>query len=553
MTRVVTYARFSSDMQNEKSITDQQRNCHEFAEKKGWSVVKDYVDKAIAGRRQDRPEHNQLIKDAELSKFDIIIVDDLARLSRHSNAATAIEDLKFHNVRVISVSDNIDSFEQGSKLNIAFKTIINNHHADMLKVNVHRGIKGNALNDRNTGGRSFGYKLIPIFSETEKDVYGRPAILYSDTAIEDEQAKWVKQIYEWVVETRSYKWIANELNKLKVPTIHGGNWTTSTLCGITQKPHSGIINNPIYIGMKYWNRQETQHHPSSGKSTRRMRDESEWVVRERPDLRIISDELWDNVKKEQKKRKDKTASKKDGKNHGARTGPGPKFLLSGLIKCSMCGSTYIIVSPNKYGCGSAHRAGSAICTNKEKILKDEIEKSLISSIQTDLFQPEVIEVFRKEVALILKDKKRDYQPNIRKLQSELKSTDKNITKLLDVILTSDNPPQSILLKISNLETKKSELDLEIKNQSETTKNIEQIIPRSLDKYRELVKSLPESCKEHIPPLREKVSKLLGGEVFIGPKDSKGERKGEYRGSFSGLLELGSDTKISDGTLKRGLL
>lgn len=176
MTRVVTYARFSSDMQNEKSIIDQQRNCHEYAEKKGWSIVKDYLDKAIPGRRVDRPQYVQLLKDAESNQIDIIIVDDLARLSRNSNAAISIEDLKFHDVRVISVSDNIDSYEHGSKLNIAFKSLMNNHNADILKVNVHRGIKGNALNDRNTGGRAFGYKLIPIFSETEVDVYGRAAI-----------------------------------------------------------------------------------------------------------------------------------------------------------------------------------------------------------------------------------------------------------------------------------------------------------------------------------------------------------------------------------------
>ena len=74
-----------------------------------------------------------------------------------------------------------------------------------------------------------------------------------------------------------------------MPTIHGGAWTTSTLCGISKDPHSGILNNPIYIGKKYWNRTETIYNPETGKPTARPRPENEWVVTERLDLRIIDD------------------------------------------------------------------------------------------------------------------------------------------------------------------------------------------------------------------------------------------------------------------------
>jgi len=165
-----------------------------------------------------------------------------------------------------------------------------------------------------------------------------------------------------------------------------------------------------------------------------------------------------------------------------------------------------------------------------------------------LFLPEVVEEFRKEVAKLLKLKKKDYQPTIRKFDSEIKGLDKKISKLLDFIVESENPPKSIATKIANLEQKQEELVNERKSQSEQLQDIEPIIPRAVEKYHDLVGNMPESCDGYIPPLRTKVSKLLGGEVIVGPKGN-GELEGTYRGFFSGLLGLVNDVKISDGTLK----
>ena len=552
MFRVATYARFSSDNQNEKSIDDQQRNCHIFSEQQGWNVVADFKDMALQGKLKERPGYIEMMKAAQNSKFDILIVDDLSRLSRGSDVNTEVEKLKYHGVRLITVGDGIDSNNKSSKMHIGMKSMMNNLFLDDLKDKVHRGQMGNALNGKNTGGKAYGYYPVAVRSETELDIYREPKILYSDMVIDDEQAKWIRQIYEWVAETRPYIWIANELNRLKVPTIHGGTWTTSTLCGIKNNPHSGILNNPIYIGKKYWNRSETVYNPETGKATNRPRDENEWVISERPDLRIIDDSLWSAVKKEQERRRNKTKSK-HGKTHkAARSGPGSKFILSGILKCSNCGADYITIAPKKFGCRNAYRAGESVCTNKNKIDHDKINTALLGSIQNDLFLPEVVEEFRKEVVKLLKLKKKDHKPAIRKLDSEIKGLDNKISKLLAFIVESENPPKSIATEITNLEQKQEELTNERKTQSEQLQDIEPIIPRAVEKYHNLVKNMPSSCEGYIPPLRAKVSKLLGGEVIVGPKVN-GEFEGTYRGSFSGLLGLVNDVKISDGTLKPAFL
>lgn len=465
MIRAAIYARFSSDNQRENSIEDQLRNCRERAESEGWEIVAEYKDQALSGKLRDRPGFIQLMQSAESSDFQVLIADDLSRLTRGVNASSIVEQMHFHGVRLVTISDGIDSDNKTAKLAVGLKGMMNNMFLDNLKDSVHRGLKGNALKGKNTGGKAFGYKVVPVFSETEVDVYGRPEIAYSDMEINEEQAKSVRQVFQWVIEKRSYRWIANELNRLCVPTLHGGNWTTSTICGNSQNAHTGILNNPIYIGKKYWNRTEQIHNPVTGKSCKRERDENEWVCVAREDLRIIDDETWELVKKEQARRYQKTAAKiAQTGNKGARTGAGSKFLLSGILKCSECGSNYIIVAPGKYGCGSRHKAGESVCANNTKISQEEIEASVIDSMRENLFSEDVINEFRGEVAKLIKARKADLQPAIRSLEAELKSIENSIQKLIAYIVSLDDPPASISAEINKLEQKRASLAKQVMEQ-----------------------------------------------------------------------------------------
>lgn len=79
-------------------------------------------------------------------------------------------------------------------------------------------------------------------------------------------------------------------------------------------------------------------------------------------------------------------------------------------------------------------------------------------------------------------------------------------------------------------------------------DFEPLIPRALDEYKNLVSDLPNVIKGYIPPVRDKISKLFGGEIIVGPK-SDGSLEGVVRGSFSGLLGLNPNFKINDETLK----
>lgn len=84
MTNIVIYARFSSHNQNEQSIEGQQKTCYEFAKRNGYTVIHEYIDRAISGTTDKRPEFLQMIEDSKHEQFKYILVYQLDRFTRKS-------------------------------------------------------------------------------------------------------------------------------------------------------------------------------------------------------------------------------------------------------------------------------------------------------------------------------------------------------------------------------------------------------------------------------------------------------------------------------------
>jgi DNA invertase Pin-like site-specific DNA recombinase len=124
------YARVSSDRQNPLSPSDQVRKCREFAEANDLTVLVDhvYMDEGISGVGSDRPAFQRLLNVA-LSPgcpFDTILVDDTSRLSRNqAEVMIVIEKLKFAGIRVIFISQGIDTRSEQSDVQVTFHGLEN--------------------------------------------------------------------------------------------------------------------------------------------------------------------------------------------------------------------------------------------------------------------------------------------------------------------------------------------------------------------------------------------------------------------------------------------
>lgn len=82
MIRTALYACYSTDKQREASVEDQARNCRRVAEREGWQLGKTYQDQAVSGSRADRAGYQSMLANARAGQFDVLLVDDISRLSR---------------------------------------------------------------------------------------------------------------------------------------------------------------------------------------------------------------------------------------------------------------------------------------------------------------------------------------------------------------------------------------------------------------------------------------------------------------------------------------
>jgi len=78
----VIYARYSSDNQREESIEGQLRECMEFADRQGITIIDTYIDRAFSARTADRPDFQRLIRDSARGVFEVVIVWKLDRFAR---------------------------------------------------------------------------------------------------------------------------------------------------------------------------------------------------------------------------------------------------------------------------------------------------------------------------------------------------------------------------------------------------------------------------------------------------------------------------------------
>ena len=143
-TPVALYARVSSDRQDvDLSVAAQLRALRDYADKNGYVVVREYVDEAVSGRVDDRPEFNKMIDEARLPEatFSEVLVWKFSRFTRKREHAVAYKSmLKRRGVRVVSITEHTDDTPTGNLAEGIIETV-DEFYSEDLATDVRRGMR----------------------------------------------------------------------------------------------------------------------------------------------------------------------------------------------------------------------------------------------------------------------------------------------------------------------------------------------------------------------------------------------------------------------------
>jgi site-specific DNA recombinase len=330
---------------------------------------------------------------AKVRQFEAIVVEAQDRLWRsQAEMHAALALLRFHGVKVFSVATGTDLTDYGGRVLATVLGLKDEIFLDDLRAKTHRGMVGAVLRGLTVGGRAFGYTSMPVLDAVGREI-GRRRVV--DPA-EAEAVRYIFTLY--AVDGLTPRAVAHRLNAegVKSPRTarrrQAGSWTPATIAGSTARA-IGILNNPMYIGRVAWNRSHKLRDPESGKRVVRARPQSDWVWVDAPDLRIVSDELWEKTQARRAQRRFTST--------GATGGTRAKFLLSGLCVCGECGGGYVAqyhrAGVRHFGCARHYDRGPTVCTNGKLVRQDVLETKILAHVFGDLFAPHKLDYLAERV------------------------------------------------------------------------------------------------------------------------------------------------------------
>jgi site-specific DNA recombinase len=543
--KAVIYTRFSTTQQREASSEDQARNCRRKIEAEGWELGKHYKDEGVSGSTTERPGYQAMLAASVAREFEVLVIDDLSRLSRDQvESERVIRSLEFADVRIISVSDGYDSVSKSRKLQRGFKGLMNEMFLDDLRDKTHRGLAGQAIKKFWAGGKPYGYRLVQEKDATCLDSYGNAAVIGTLLEVDETQAAIVREIFEKYTRDYSQRAIAAVLNERAIPSP-GSAWrgrTTRRTSGWLGSTLNELLANPLYRGELVWNKTEWRKNPDTGRRTMRPRPQSEWIAHAMPELRIISDDLWQRTLA----RRARAALRGDHVRAGLvlsghPAGGGAKFAFSGLVKCGVCRSSLVIIGGQNefraYGCSGHKDGGPAVCDNGITVRRDILESRLLVPIKKSLLTPERIAAIEQRV-----NQKHAKRPKIVDNSARIRELREQISNITDAIASGLLKPSHALGE--RLGGAEAELARLTAPAVKPTARILDFPARLKARFNKMVDKLEENLARDPNRARAALREIVG-EIPVFPHESR-----KYLVAKLGLSEMflraavGSDTERS---------
>lgn len=403
--KIAAYCRVSTEKEAQiDSLEKQIEFFNEFTKKNGYELYKLYADEGISGKQiKHRKQFQQMMEDAKHKKFEKVVVKDVSRFARNTvDLLQSVRELKSYGVQV-DFLNNGEVMEGGSEFILTILGAMAQQESANISKRVKFGKDITAKKGR-VPNLVFGYDKIPDERYTLK--------------INEEEAKIVKEIFESYV----YKGIGT--TKIAWNLNDRGIRTKKTKSKWVQTSIVRMLKNPIYTGRVTNKKSEVTDFITG---TRKELPEEEWIVVERPEMRIISDELFNRAQEllEQRSNEFKLNNKREK----------TEYVFSTLIYCKHCGYSfrrikrkYTADGPEyiRWVCSGRNSMGVNHCPNTTVIDEEELLNA--------------IKIYLKS---IIKNKK-DF----------MKAVEKEFEKITKLRENNERSEESLLKEIEKVTVKK---------------------------------------------------------------------------------------------------
>ncbi len=469
--KAALYIRVSTDEQVEYSPTAQLKALTEYAKKNGMEVINKYVfvDEGFSGRSAEkRPAFQQMIAIAKTKPkpFDVILIHKFDRFARNREDSIVYKSMlkKQCKVRVISITESLDEEDKMSGLIEAILEAMAEYYSINLAEEVKKGMTEKAHQGGFQTSPPFGYKI------------GENNTLQ----IVEEEATYVRYIFtQFAIHNKGKSQITRQLANIGVKSKRGNP--------IDIRNIDYILQNPVYIGKVRWTPTE---------KVRRNFNHPDTIVANGQHEPIISNELF-------QKAAEKIATKASITKARKRPIEECKHWLSGLVKCSNCGSS-LTSSGMRNPCPSLQCKGysSAICNVSHSISIKKIEGAILEELEEALSYCDKSDFELNETHVD------DYHDKIAILKKQLNKLEVHLLRANEAYLSEIDTLEEYKKNKANIENQQKELSEEIKRLINSQPILAETRPKG--KFQDVVDILNSDCNMRLKQnsIRSIVNKIV---------------------------------------------
>ncbi|HUP35639.1 MAG TPA: recombinase family protein [Candidatus Limnocylindria bacterium] len=538
------YARKSTPQEGATGTSDsvdrQIEHARAYAEAKGWTAPPEHVyfDDNVSGAAWARLERrNQMVEACEAgAPFQVLVVSEQSRLGRHMiETAHLIMRIADSGVRIFSYLDDCelkveDEVDQAMTVLKSFAAAVERRQGSRRVFDsAIRRVRAGQI----AGARIYGYDNVPVPGPGGKR-------LHTLRAVNAEQAAVVRRIFARYADGIGSLLLARELNAQRIASPRPTGWHQTGI--------RAMLRNPLYRGEVVWGK--VKGVVRKGRKRHEARPEAEWIRLEAPELRIVSEDLWQRVQAIREAKRRTLPRGAAGRLLGRPTWRDghSDYLLPGFLSCSICGGQVRTVtlkygrSPKRYpvrfyGCAQHENRGQAVCANDVRLRHEILDHAILKAIG-ELLDERIVDAAVDRAIEQLRAGEASYLDRRTEIERELSLLRHRIDRAMNTYLDGSGAMEDVKRRLQDDAARRDVLVAELATWERLGDTASLDAERLKREVRARAADVRALLGRHVPQARQMLRKLLAAPIRLEPVTIEARRGYRFDGQLTFERVLG---------------